>query len=123
MRWPGVPLLLLISACAHHPELLDKPDRVWASSRSMDSIASCIIRALDERGRSGSNLSPSQTHARHVIEPGKLYEIRPEQQGLATGESYTVRLEKTGEMITRISLFVQSPWKKSVIRALKPCGS
>jgi len=123
MRWPGAPLLLLLSACAYHPELLDKPDRVWASSRSMDSAASCIIRALDERGRSGSSLSSSLTHARHVIEPGKVYEIRPKQQGSVTGESYTVRLEKTGDIITRISLFVQSPWKKDVIRALKPCGS
>ena len=124
MRWPGAALLLLLAACAYHPELLDQPDRVWASPRSLDDAASCVIRALDARGRSGSNLSPSMTHAKHVIEPGRIYEIRPEQQGAVTGESYTVRLEKNrDDLITRISLYSQTPWEKSLTRALAPCGA
>jgi hypothetical protein len=122
-RWLGAALLTVLGACAHQPQLLDRPDRVWASSKSMDAAASCVIRVLDERGRSESSLSPSFTHARRVIEPGKVYEIRPEQESAVSSETYLVRLEKIDDRITRMSLYASSPWKKQMIRAVSPCGA
>ena len=122
LRWPGVALLALLGACAHDVSLKGPPERVWASSRGLDAAASCILRALDEHGRSGSALAPGITHERRVITPGKVYEIRPEQQLAVTNERYFVRLEKIDDRITRISLFLQSPWKKELTRAVAPCG-
>jgi hypothetical protein len=122
-RWLGAVLLTVLSACAHQPQLRERPDRVWASSKSIDAAAACVIRALDERGRSGSNLSPNLTHARRVIEPGRVYEIRPAQDGAVTTEVYFVRLEKLDDRTTRMSAFVASPWKKELLRALSPCGA
>ena len=121
-RWLGAALLAVLAACGHHPDLLKTPERVWASSRGMDNAASCVVRVLDERGRSGSSLMPSITHAKHVIESGKVYEIRPEQESAVINQNYVVRLEKIDDHITRISVFAESPWTKDLVRALAPCG-
>ena len=67
----------------------------------MDSAASCVIRVLNERSGSQSAIAPNMTFARHVIEPGKVYEIRPEQKGAVTTEYAVVRLEKIDDRITR----------------------
>jgi hypothetical protein len=123
IRWPGIVLLALLSACASQLELLDRPDRVWPAPRSMDVVASCAVRVLNERGRSQSELAASRTYAKHVIEPGQVYEIRADTSRMVTAETAVVRLEKIDDHITRMSLFVQSPWKKEVVRALKPCGA
>jgi hypothetical protein len=122
-RWLGAALLTLLGACAHQPQLIDRPDRVWASSKGLEAAASCVIGVLDERGRMESNISPNLTHARRVIEPGKVYEIRPEQESVVSSETYIVRLEKIDDRITRMSLYARSPWKKQMIRALSPCGA
>jgi hypothetical protein len=122
-RCLGAASLLLLGACSPQSDLLDQPDKVWASSKSMESAASCAIRVLDERGRSESSVAPSVTFAKHVIEPGKVYEIRPEQRGAVTPEYAVLRLEKIDDRITRMSLFAHSPWKKDLIRALRPCGA
>lgn len=122
LRWLGVALFALLGACARDMSLSGPPERVWASSRGLDDAASCILRALDEHGRSGSAIAPGITHERRVITPGKVYEIRPEQQLAVTNERYFVRLEKIDDRITRISLFLQSPWKKELTRAVAPCG-
>jgi hypothetical protein len=122
MRWLAAGLPLLLAACAHEPQLLGEPDRVWASPRGLEATASCVIRNLDERGRRNSNIAPSLTHAKRVIEPGKVYEIRPEQKNAVGPESYYVRLEKVDDHITRIALYAKSPWTKSMISELAPCG-
>ena len=57
-----------------------------------------------------------------MIEPGKVYEIRADQDRMLTSETYVVRLEKIDDHITRMSAFINSPWKKEVIHALAPCG-
>lgn len=90
---------------------------------SLDDATSCIVQALDQRGRSASNLSPSMTHKAKAVVPGKVYEIRAEQELAVTPENYLVRLEKIDDRITRISLFAQTPWKKELIRAISPCGA
>jgi hypothetical protein len=123
MRWLAAALLALLAACANQPELLDRPDRVWPAPRGIDAVASCVIRALNERARSQSNLASSRTFAKHVIEPGQVYEIRADTSRMVTAERAVVRLEKVDDEITRLSLFVQSPWKKEMIRTLKPCGA
>ncbi|MGE0240057.1 MAG: hypothetical protein AB7F09_04960 [Parvibaculaceae bacterium] len=120
LRGFGAALPLLLAACASQPQLLERPDRVWASPRGLDATAACVIRVLDDRG---SGLPAGPTHAKHVIEPGRVYEIRPDQDGAVTPETYSVRLEKAGGQITRMSLFVDSPWEKNMIRALSPCGT
>ncbi len=122
-RWLAGALTVLLVACANQPELLDRPDRVWPSPRGIDRVAACVIRALNERGRSESDLAPSRTYAKHVIEPGSIYEIRADTSRMVTAEAAVVRLEKIDDEITRLSLFVQSPWKKAMIRAVKPCGA
>jgi hypothetical protein len=122
-RWLAAALLVLLAACAGQPDLLDRPDRVWPSPRDIDTVASCVIRALNERGHSESNLSQSRVYAKHVIEPGKTYEIRADTSRMVTAEEVVVRLEKENDEITRLSLFVKSPWKKEMIRILKPCGA
>jgi hypothetical protein len=122
MRWPGVALLALLGACAHDVTVDGPPERVWASSRSLDNAATCIISALDARGRSGSNISPNVTHARRVVVPGRIYEIKPEAELAVNSEIYVVRLEKIDDHITRISLFARSPWKKELTRAVASCG-
>jgi hypothetical protein len=122
MRWLAAALPALLAACAGQLDLLDRPDRVWASPRRIDTVASCVVRVLNERGRSESNLSQSRVYARHVIEPGKVYEVRADTSRMVTAEEAVVRLEKVGDEITRLSLFVKSPWKKEMIRILKPCG-
>ena len=110
----------LLAACAHQPQLLGPPDRVWASPRGLESTASCVVGILDARG---ANLSPRITHARQVIEPGKVYEIRPRQESTVTTETYVVRLEKAGDEITRMSLYADSPWARDLIKALSRCGT
>ena len=122
MRWLAAALLALLTACAGQPDLLDRPDRVWPSPRRIDAVASCVVRVLNERGRSESNLSASRVYGKHVIEPGKIYEIRADTGRMVTAEEAVVRLEKVDDEITRLSLFVKSPWKKEMIRVLKPCG-
>lgn len=122
LRWLGIALLLPLGACAHDVTLDGPPERVWASSRSLDNAASCIIGALDARGRSGSTISPSVTHVRRVVVPGKIYEIKPEPELAVTSETYFVRLEKIDDRITRVSLFAQSPWKKELTRAVASCA-
>jgi hypothetical protein len=116
-------LLALLAACAGEPGLLDRPDRVWPSPRGIDTVASCVVRVLNQRGRSESNLSQSRVYAKHVIEPGQIYEIRADTSRMVTAEEAVVRLEKENDEITRLSLFVKSPWKKEMIRILKPCGA
>ena len=123
LRWLQAALPILLVACAHQPQLLERPDRVWAAPRGLDATAACVIRALDEHGRSGSSLAPSMTHAKRVIEPGKVYEIRPKQRSAVTAETYLIRLEKSGEQITRMSAYIKSPWNRNVIKALSPCGT
>jgi hypothetical protein len=122
-RWLGVALPILLAACANQALVLDQPDRVWPSSRGMDNAAACVIRVLDDRTRSQSTISPTRTYAKHVIDPGKVYEIRADQDRLVTSETYVVRLEKVDDHITRMSAFINSPWKKQVIRALASCGT
>src|SRR4029079_16202979 len=124
MRWfAAAALLVLLAACANQPGLLERPDRVWPAPRSIDAVAACVIKVLNERGRWESELAPSRTYAKHVIEPGKIYEIRADAVRMVTAETAVVRLEKVDDEITRLALFVQSPWKKEMIRVLKPCGA
>jgi hypothetical protein len=123
MRWLAAALLVLLAACAGQLDLLDRPDRVWPAPKRIDAVASCVIRVLNERGRSESNLVQSRTYAKHVIEPGNIYEIRADADRTVAAEAAVVRLEKIDDEITRLSLFVKSPWKKEVIRVLKPCGT
>lgn len=125
LRWLGAALLALLTACAGDSQLqiLDRPDRVWPSPRSIDVVAACAVRVLNEHGRLQSNLAQSRTYAKHVIEPGRIYEIRADTSRMVTAEAAVVRLEKIDDEITRLSLFVHSPWKKEMIRALKPCGA
>jgi hypothetical protein len=118
LRWLGAALPVLLANCTHQPQL-GGPDRVWASPRGLDTTAACVIRVLDDRV---SNLRPRVTHVKRVIEPGNVYEIRPEQAAAVTTEAYFVRLEKAGDQITRLSLFVKSPWGKEMINTLSPCG-
>jgi hypothetical protein len=120
--WPAAALLALLAACANQPELLDRPDRVWPAPRSIDVVASCAIRVLNERGRLHSDIAQSRIYAKHVIEAGKIYEIRADVDRMVTAENAVVRLERIDDEITRLSLFVQSPWKKEMIRTLNPCG-
>ena len=122
MRWLATVLLALLAACAGQQDLLDRPDRVWPSPKGIDAVASCVVRVLNERGRSESNLAQSRAYAKHVIESGKIYEIRADTSRMVTAEEAVVRLEKVDDGITRLSLFVKSPWKKEMIRVLKPCG-
>lgn len=122
-RWLAASVLVLLAACSSEPGLLlERPDRVWPSPRGIDSVASCVIRVLNERGHQESNLAQSLVYAKHVIEPGKVYEIRADASRQVTAEAAVVRLEKIEDEITRLSLFVQSPWKKQMVRVLKPCG-
>jgi hypothetical protein len=123
MRWLAAALIALLAACADQLELLDRPDRVWPTPRGIDEVTACVIRALNERGRSESDLAASRSYAKHVIEPGSIYEIRADTSRMVTAEGAVVRLEKIDDEITRLSLFVQSPWKKAMISALKPCGA
>jgi hypothetical protein len=116
-------LLLLLAACAGQPDLLDRPDRVWPAPRGIDAVAVCVIRVLNERGTSQTNLAKSRVYAKHVIEPDNIYEIRADTSRMVTPEAAVVRLEKVSDEVTRLSLFVQSPWKKEMIRVLKPCGA
>lgn len=121
-RWLGAAVLSLAGACAHDMPLDGKPDRVWASSRSLDNAAACVVRALDDYRRLDTRLAPSITHASEAIVPGNTYEIRPRQDYTVSAETYFVRLEKFGDRITRISLFAESPWRKDVIRTVSKCG-
>ena len=121
-RWPAAALLALLAACAGQPDLLDRPDRVWASPRTIDTVASCVVRALNARGHLESNLAQSRVYAKHVIEPGTVYEIRADTSHTVTAEAAVVRLERVSDEVTRLALFVQSPWKKEMIRVLRPCG-
>jgi len=121
-RGLGVTLLTLLTACANQALVLDQPDRVWPTSRSMDTAAACVIKVLDDRTRMQSTIAPTLTFSKHVIEPGKVYEIRADQEHLVTRETYVVHLENIDDHITRMSAFINSPWKKQVLRALAPCG-
>jgi hypothetical protein len=121
-RWFAAALLPLLTACAGQPDLLDRPDRVWPTPRGIDTVASCVVRVLNERGRSKSNLAQGRVYAKHVIEPGTVYEIRADTSRMVTPEEAVVRLEKVNDEVTRLALFVQSPWKKEMIRVLRPCG-
>jgi hypothetical protein len=122
LRWLGFGLLLLATACAgQNVGLGPKPDRVWASSRTLSDARACVIRALDDYGRSESVQAPSVTHAAHTIEAGSLYEIRPDANLGANSGNYYVRLEKTDDHITRISLFAESPWRGKLVGALSGC--
>jgi hypothetical protein len=123
LRWLAAVLPPLLAACANQPELLDRPDRVWPTPKGIDAVAASVIRALNEHGRSESDLAQSRVYAKHVIEPGSIYEVRADTSRMVTAEAAVVRLEKIDDEITRLSLYVQSPWKKSMIRALKPCGA
>jgi hypothetical protein len=122
LRWLGFGLLSLATACAgQNVGLGPKPDRVWASSRTLNDAKACVIRALDDYGRSESVQAPSVTHAAHTIEAGSLYEIRPDANLGANSGNYYVRLEKTDDHITRISLFAESPWRGKLVGALSGC--
>ena len=123
LRWLKAALPILLAACANQPHLLERPSRVWASPRGLDATAACVIRVLDERGQSGSNLAPNLTHAKRVIEPGKVYEIRPRQKSAVTAETYFIRLEKSGDQVTRMSAYITSPWRKNLVKSLSPCGT
>src|SRR5262245_63440297 len=59
-RWLAAALFALLAACASQMDLLDRPDRVWPAPRSIDVVASCAIRVLNERGRSESDLAQSR---------------------------------------------------------------
>jgi hypothetical protein len=122
-RWLAAALLSLLAACAHAPPRFGNPDKVWPSSRSLENAKSCVIAALDERGRSGSRLAPNLTHKAKAVVPGKVYEITAEQELAVTSETYLVRLEKIDDRITRISLYAHSPWEKELTRAIRRCGA
>jgi len=117
-------MLLLAAACAgNHPDLDASPNRVWASPRSLADARACVIRALDDFGRSGSVQAPSVTHAAETVESGRIYEVRPEAGVSGNSGNYYARLEKIDDHITRISLFTEPTWRSKLIRAVKPCGS
>lgn len=119
-RLLAVALLAALGACTHENLVRGTPKRVWASERHLDDAKACVIRALD--AYSGSE-STHVTHAAQVIEPRKIYEVRPAQSDLVTADVYYVRLEKIDETVTRISLFSRTPWRQDLTAALAPCGA
>ena len=117
-------MLLLAAACAgNHPDLDASPNRVWASPRSLADARACVIRALDDFGRSGSVQAPSVTHAAETVESGRIYEVRPAAGVSGNSGNYYARIERIDDHITRISLFSEKTWRSKLIRAVKPCGS
>lgn len=117
-------MLLFAAACAgNHPDLDASPDRVWAAPRSLADARACVIRALDDFGRSGSVQAPSVTHAAETVESGRIYEVRPAAGVSGNSGNYYARLERIDDHITRISLFSEKTWRSKLIRAVKPCGS
>jgi len=113
-------LLTLAAACTSIPAADGSPGRVWASPRTLEDATACVVRGLDRYGHSEE--SPSITHSAQAIVPGKLNEVRPRQDFALSATPYFVRLEKTADQITRITLYAGTTPKRPLIRALKECG-
>ena len=113
-------LLTLAAACTNFPAGDGTPGRVWASPRTLQDATACVVRGLDRYGH--SEASQSITHSVQVIVPSKLNEVRPRRDFALSATAYFVRLEKTADQITRISLYAGATPKRPLISALNECG-
>lgn len=99
--------------------------QVWVAPRPLGLVKSCIIKALDDNGRTYSKISPSVRHRAKTISPDGTVEIRPVHKHEVVVVNYYVRLEKIHDVLTRIAFHSSgtSSEKKAAIQALSPCGT
>jgi hypothetical protein len=98
----------------------DPPDTASVVLASLDDVAACMVRELNTALKSNSVLSHDITHQIQIIEPGRIYEILPQQQLLEGGEIYFVRLTADG-MSTRIQGFRFGTWAHRIDPAIEKC--
>lgn len=127
MRWLATFFLMFLGGCAHIDADPDKEplEQVWVVPRSSGVVKNCIIRALDDRQRTYSRISPSIKHTAKTISPDGTVEIRPVDRHEVVDLNYYVRLEKIHDEITRIAFHsAEEPkLRTQTVKALSPCGS
>ncbi len=120
----SVVLALAVAAvgCAHITPRGSPPAASWTARRALDDAATCVVAALNEEMRSQSALSPSITHQVQTIEPGRVYEVVPQQTLTVAAEIYFVRLAAMPPSATRIELFSVATWTSRLERAVAKCA-
>ena len=118
--WLATGLLGLVAACTHIPPGDVSPDRVWASPRKLEDATACVITALDRYRRAGT--SQNIRHSAQAIVPGKVNEVRPAQEFALPATAYYVRLERTADQITRITLFARTASRRPLMKVVRGCG-
>ncbi len=121
LRLLGIGLIALAGACAHEP-IEGEPHQVWAAQGGLDDAKACIVSALDDYRHTQTALAPAIPHRVVTVAPGRIYQVRPSQEGAVSNEDYYVRLEKIDDHITRVSLFAHSPWRKQLVEAVRRCA-
>ncbi|WP_119392213.1 hypothetical protein [Taklimakanibacter lacteus] len=114
MCWPAGLLLacLPVAESAFAYGLDQEPiAQVWVSPKSIGTIKSCIVKALDDSRRTYSKISPSVRHVAKIVAPNSV-DIRPVKEQALVDVNYHVRLEKIHEQITRIALYSSDPGAK-----------
>jgi hypothetical protein len=128
-RWWASLLLVCLpvapSAGAHIKPEREPLVEVWVAPRPLGIVRSCIVKALDDNGRTYSKISPSVRHKAKTISPDGTVEIRPIHKHEVVDVNYYVRLEKIHDVITRIAFHSSgtSSEKKAAIKALSLCGT
>lgn len=99
----------------------DAPLLSYASSRSPDQMNTCLIAALNSEFKA-DGFDPGLTHHVQTTQPGRTYEIHPQQTISLGHEIYFVRVTKQANALTVNLYGVSNPlWAPRLTRAVSTC--
>ncbi len=114
---------LALAGCAHITPRDNEPSVTLHSSASLDDTAACVVRSLNTQMHTNNPLGVSITHKTEIIEPGRVYEVSPQQTITLTAEIYFIRLTAVQPSGTRIDVHVISTWRDQVEPAVRFCAT
>lgn len=101
---------------------IEHPGAAWVSASGLDSAASCVVQALNRTFVSPLGVRPPSAHSINIIDPGRVYEVKPQQPIVIGTDVYYVRVTKVTETQANIELFAISPYFEQIARDMT-CGT
>lgn len=112
-KLPAVLAATIVGGCSLLTARGTPPAHQITSAKPIEQAIACLIPAM--------NAVEGLTHAAAIIEPGRVFEIAPQQTITVGAEIYFVRVSTGSARATEVELFATGVYRSTMSPALDRC--